>query len=243
MNVILLLSGEGSSDIGKCSIPINFCDTSLFVPGPMAFFVDQLFESKLNYSLLDMGGIRFISEHGLSLIAKKTLVNRKRPRLPRKNKQKETLYFEKNARALAIKAKALSTECKDEVVSVLFRDADGTASTIRGLYEAKRESMFRGFEMEAYSLGIPMIPKPKSEAWLLCALKSDPYHHCAVLENESGNDNSPKALKKQLEQALGHHADSNELADLVKNRSINIAKIDMPSLNDFKTSLFDVLQS
>jgi len=240
--VILLLSGEGSSDIGKCSSPKNFCDTSLFVPGPMAFFVDQLFESKLNYSLLDMGGIRFISEHGLSLIAK-SLVNRKRPRLPRKNKQKETMYFEKNARALAIKAKELTIECKDEVVSVLFRDADGTASTIRGLYEAKRESMFRGFEMEAYSLGIPMIPKPKSEAWLLCALKSDRYQHCAGLENQSGNDNSPNSLKKQLEQALGHHTDSNQLADLVKNRTINVTTINMPSLNDFKTCLFDVLKS
>ncbi len=240
--MILLLSGEGASDIGKCSISIDFCDTNLFVPGPMALFVDQLLESKLNYSLLDMGAIRFISEHGLSLIAK-SLVNRKRPRLPRKNQQKETIYFEKNARALAIKAKTLAIECKDEVVSVLFRDADGTASTMRGLYEAKRESMFRGFEMEAYSSGIPMIPKPKSEAWLLCALKSAPYQHCAALEKESGNDNSPKALKKQLEQALGHHADSNELADLVKNRTINVTTIHMPSLNDFKICLFDVLQS
>ena len=69
--MILLLSGEGPSDVGQCSIPSTFCDGS------------------------------------------------------------STGYFEQNARALAVKAKELAVELKDEVTSILFRDADGTASTVR----------------------------------------------------------------------------------------------------------------
>jgi len=179
--LILLLSGEGPSDVGQCSIPSTFCDGS------------------------------------------------------------STGYFEKNARALAVKAKELAVELKDEVTSILFRDADGTVSRVRGLYEAKRDSMLRGFEMEGYSSGVPMIPKPKSEAWLLCAVKQHPYNHCAALENESGNDNSPNPLKGQLDHALGHHAGATELAEMVRDRKIDVNRIDMPSLEDFKRRLFAVL--
>ena len=48
-----------------------------------------------------------------------------------------------------------------------------------------------------------MIPKPKSEAWLICALKRDPYQVCERLEARSGNDQSPNSLKRELEQLLG----------------------------------------
>jgi len=44
--------------------------------------------------------------------------------------------------------------------------------------------------------GVAMIPKPKSEAWLLCALKNKPYESCEKLEDRSGNDDSPNSLKK-----------------------------------------------
>jgi len=238
--LILLLSGEGPTDIGACSMPVESCDGESFIAGPMAIFVDQLVESKIGYSLLATGGVRFISEHGLSLIAK-SLVKRKSPRLPGRKKQKETGYFEKNARALAIKAQTLAAELKDEVISILFRDADGTASTVRGLYEDKRESMLRGFKMEEYPSGVPMIPKPKSEAWLLCALKLDPYSYCDALENESGNDSSPNSLKGKLDDAIGHHAGSSELAEMVRNRRIDVVRIGMPSMRDFRDRLFEVL--
>jgi hypothetical protein len=63
-------------------------------------------------------------------------------------------------------------------------------------------SMLTGFEVEHISTGVPMIPKPKSEAWILCALRNN-YQHCAKLEDESGNDRSPNPLKQQLEDYLG----------------------------------------
>ncbi len=55
------------------------------------------------------------------------------------------------------------------VIAVLFRDSDGTASSGRGLWEDKRKSIEDGFGEAGFDYGVPMIPKPKSEAWLLCA--------------------------------------------------------------------------
>ena len=49
-----------------------------------------------------------------------------------------------------------------------------------------------------------MIPKPKSEAWVLCAL-SKLYKECDELEDRSGNDNSPNSLKRELEELLGSY--------------------------------------
>lgn len=239
--MILLLSGEGKTDIGECDNLSGFCESEHFVAGPMAIFIDQLVEDIVGYSCLDFGSIRFISEHELSTLGKNCLVQKKRPSLPGKKKSKETGCFERNARALALKAKLLISELDDEVVAVLFRDADGTVSTGRGLYEKKRESMIRGFKLEEYDKGVPMIPKPKSEAWLLCAVKENPYQHCAQLENRSGNDNSPNPLKSQLDTALGQRLGALELAEQARERVFDVHRIDMPSMNWFKARLREVI--
>ncbi|MDQ6951647.1 MAG: hypothetical protein Q9M26_08290 [Mariprofundales bacterium] len=232
--MILLLSGEGPSDMGRCD------HQNGFKPGPMALFVDQLVERHLAFSCLETGCVRFISEQALTDFGKK-LVQRKSPRLPGKKYQKETCFFERNAQALAVKAQELAAEVSDEVISVLFRDADGTALTCRGLYEKKRDSMVRGFELQGYLKGIPMIAKPKSEAWLLCAVKPNPYSHCDALESTSGNDSSPNALKQQLEKALSGHIGSWGLAEMVSDGTIDVHRIDMPSLNWFKERLNQTL--
>lgn len=51
------------------------------------------------------------------------------------------------------------------------------------MWTDKLESMKNGFKEADCILGVPMIPKPKSEAWLLCACKENAYQHCAALEN------------------------------------------------------------
>jgi len=238
--LILLLSGEGPSDIGTCDNMTGFCDCSSFVPGPMAVFVDQLVEIVLGYSCLGIGCLRFVSEHQLKEIGS-GLKQKRRLTLPGKKKQRETGYFEKNARALAVTAKQLMVELNDEVVAVLFRDVDGTRSTKRGLYEAKRDSMMRGFEMEEYAKGIPMMPNPQSEAWLLCAVQESPYDNCDKLENMSGNDNSPNDLKTQLEKTIGEHVGAQELAEMALDGRIDVHRIDMPSMNWFKKRLSEAL--
>lgn len=183
----------------------------------------------------------FISEQNLSHSGK-DLQTKRSPSLPGVKRKKETQYFERNARALAIAAQQLTNEKDDSVIAVLFRDSDGTHSSGRGLWQDKRGSILRGFQKEGFANGVPMVPKPKSEAWLLCAVKPNPYQHCANLEDESGNDNSPNSLKKQLDDAVGEHRGATQWADKVQNGDIDLAKIDMPSFNDFKHVLFNVLE-
>ncbi len=229
----LLVSGEGPTDMGRCMVT-DPCDGAEFEPGPMAWMVDQITEASLGFLSLEVGLIRYISETGLSHIAK-----RLRPRkLPGKRRPRETAGYYKAARALAQCARSWGEETGDEVVAVLFRDADGTQSAGRGHWQDKWDAVVTGFKVESFDAGVPMIPKPKSEAWLLCALKQNqPYQHCDAIENESGNDRSPNSLKQQLRDVLGQDVTRKLLADKVRSREVNLFRIDMPSFLAFKECL------
>ena len=198
-----LFSGEGPSDLGICTDDADECEGDRLNRGPMAMFVDRIVNARHGYFLLEAGCYGFVSERLLSLRAVELKVARKALGLPGKKREKETRYFFNNARVLARIAKEKEAEKQDRVVAILFRDSDGTASAGRGLWEDKRKSMLDGFVQEDFHRGVPMIPKPKSEAWLLCALRSSPYQNCKELEDRSGNDNSPNALKSELKKLLG----------------------------------------
>jgi len=161
--------------------------------------------------------------------------------LPGRKREKETTYYFNNARALSRIAREQEAQLRDEVVAVLFRDADGTASAGRGTWEAKRTSMEYGFAEERFSRGVPMIPKPKSEAWLLCALKEDPYLNCEALEDRSGNDASPNSLKADLEKVLGERPTAEILCQKLRDRVVDIDRICMPSFKAFRERLERVL--
>jgi hypothetical protein len=222
--MLLVLSGEGPTDLGGYGEEI----------GPLTKLVDQWIEQRLGYSLVDCGFYYFFSKKQLSDRAKAI-----KPRSMKGKKQaSETRYFYKNARALALLARELDSE---EMIVVLFRDADGTASSDRGEWLDKWNSMLAGFEIEGMATGVPMIPKPKSEAWLLCALR-DGYQGCAGLEEESGNDASPRSLKGQLQEVLGEDTSRERLNDLVDRGDIDFSRIkDMRSLTAFTKRLDEVL--
>lgn len=225
--MFLLLSGEGASDIGAQN-----------EISPMAKFIDHWVLRRSDYSLMEIDCYKIVSKKELADIAKSQL----KP-LSRKGKKhkKETGYFYKNVRALALLAKDESSKREIIVIPVLFRDADGTASSGRGEWKDKWQSMLNGFEAEQILNGVPMIPKPKSEAWILCALR-ERYQNCQPLENESGNDDSPNSLKKQLEEHLGEPATRELLNDKIDQGNLDISKIlDMPSLTAFKDRLDEVL--
>jgi hypothetical protein len=158
-----------------------------------------------------------------------------------KKKNKETGYFFKNARALALLAKEESRQNNNiPVIAILFRDADGTVSSGRGDWIDKWQSMLNGFQAEEMQTGIPMIPNPKSEAWILCALR-EKYQNCQKLEQESGNDNSPHSLKKQLIAYLGENITRELLNQKIDEGQINISQINMPSSIKFKEQLDQAL--
>lgn len=235
-----LFSGEGATDLGACADGSATCEANDYQAGPMTVIVDQIVEARHHYSLLDAGCCGFVSRGTIVDRASELKAAKKAMRLPGKKRAKETRYFFNNARVLARIAKEREGERNDDVVAVLFRDAD-TATAGRGPWAEKWQSMLDGFTEGGFARGVPMIPKPTSEAWLLCALRSSSYEGCAALEDRSGNPHSPHSLKGELETRLGHPPTREELCELVRNGSIDHCRIEMPSFNDFRERLEAVL--
>jgi len=142
-----------------------------------------------------------------------------------------------NAQCLGLYAKKLAAEeAGMPVIAILFRDGDGTNS--KKEWSAKVESMRRGFELVEFRTGVSMVPNPKSEAWLICALRTPAYSGCASLEDESGNDNSSNPLKDQLARLCGGlHPSAETQADWVREGRVDPSRIEMPSFSVFKEDL------
>jgi hypothetical protein len=235
-----LLSGEGVTDMGAGKVAVDICEGEDFVVGPMATIVAKIVEATHDYSILE-GACGFISERRVAQRAEELKAVKKQLRLPGKKQAKETRYFFNTARILARFAQEKAVALKDEVVAVLFRDSDGTASAGRGDWDDKRESMLDGFSEEGFDRGVPMIPKPKSEAWLICAWKRHPYRNCEALEDRSGNDNSPNNLKEELQGLLDDELTPEVLREKVEE-SFDIEKIRMPSFMVFRDRLEEVIR-
>jgi hypothetical protein len=239
--MMFLLSGEGPDDMGTCRETPPPCGADRFQPGPMAVIVDRLTEGRAGYSLLESGAVRFVSEEVVAARSK-GLTPARSPRLSGQRTKRDTGYFRKNAMALGLMATELETARETPVVAVLFRDADGSNNATRSLWRDKFDSMVKGFRDADHERGVPMVPKPKSEAWLLCALKPVPYQGCIALEDESGSDDSPNSLKRQLAAVVGHRPSATELADWVRDGRIDPSRIDMPSFAAFRTELDRAVQ-
>jgi hypothetical protein len=203
----------------------------------MAIIVSQIVEQRLGFSFMETQCYGYVSKSELVQRASRFKRQKKSPRLPGKKKQKETAYFYRNARALALCAKDKEAELHDEVIAVLFRDSDGTASADRGLWQYKWKSIIQGFSDERFERGVPMIPKPKSEAWIICSVKNNPYQACGALESRSGNDKSPNSLKAELVEILDGRPSRKQLCETVNNGTIDSNRIDMPSFLAFKQAL------
>lgn len=228
----LLVSGEGPTDMGSM-VPGD--DGWEFRPGPMAYVIDKLIENSLDYSVIEFEAIVFISETDLAAL--EPTRQKRKITLPGKTQPKETGYYQVNAQRLAEEARRRGDAEARDTIPVLFRDADGTQSAGRGMWQDKWDSMLRRFEAAGCEVGVPMLPKPKSEAWLLCACKENPYQDCAALENESGNDNALNPLKSQLCDALNGEASGKSLCKAVETMRIDPTQIDMPSFNCFRHRL------
>lgn len=237
--MFFLLSGEGVTDMGTGQETLTICEGEDFLVGPMASIVAKIVEAKHQYSILD-GACGFVSKGSVAHRRKELKAVKKKLRLPGKKQAKETLYFFNNARILARFAKEKAATLDDEVVAVLFQDSDGTASAGRGEWHDKRESMLDGFEEEGFDKGVPMIPKPKSEAWLICAWKNHPYQGCEALEGRSGNDTSPNNLKDELAELLREEVTPDSLREKV-GESFDIDRIKMPSFKAFRDRLEEVI--
>lgn len=235
-----LFSGEGPTDLGLCAHEADSCEGSEYLHGPMTVMVDHIVQHRHDYSLLESGHFGFVSRQLLVKRASELKAAKKSLRLPGKKRVKETRYFFTNARVVASIANEREVELKDDVVAVLFRDAD-TATAGRGDWDEKHRSMLDGFAEAGFQRGVPMIPKPTSEAWLVCALKKNPYQGCEALEDRPGGGASRQSLKRELERLFGHVPVREELCEAVAQRKIDVKRLSTPSFTAFRTRLEEVI--
>ena len=237
----LILSGEGPTDLGTVKLVAGKWE---FVPGPMAWIVDQLL--KVNYTTYSLLESHQAGGNCVIYVGKSELIpcRREGPTLlPGFKHGKGNAFFTRNAQCLALHAKKVSEEDSGTpVIAILFRDGDGTNS--KEEWSKKVKSMRSGFASQQFLTGVPMVPNPKSEAWMICALRNSPYTNCASIEDQSGNDNSPNSLKNQM-QALcgGSHPSAEQQANWVKRGTVDPGRIDMPSFSEFKQDLHRAAQN
>lgn len=242
--MIVVLSGEGKSDLGQCNNGQDHCFGNTFQQGAMTLVIDKIIESSLQYSLLESTPdcYHYFSEGFLANKAK----NRHKRNISLRGKHHpdhETSYFYINAFMLGEIAKELATQLNDTAIAILFRDSDGTNSSEYGLWQQQLNSINHGFERAEFEFGVAMLPKPKSEAWLLCAIQNN-YQHCANLEDLSGNDNAPNNAKKLLNQALNGDNSAERIYHWLEQNDLLLDKLahQMNSFKEFYIKFLGILK-
>jgi hypothetical protein len=241
--MFFLLSGEGETDLGVGLQPERNVEEN-YLYGPLALFIDEIVFEKLNFHPIESQTCIYVSKSYL-----KQYFSRLKPlekfRFPRGEIKYEqgTKYFRNNARALAAIAKKVADEKNDEVIAILFRDSDPKRSSETEVWEKKRDSMLNGFLDEDFHHGVPMLPKPVSEAWILCAIyrSENPNRNCNNLENRRYGDGTDHALKYELEEQLGKQPTRELLNEKIASGEINPNHINLPSFNQFKERLSTVI--
>ncbi len=239
--MIFVLSGEGPTDLGSCNNAQGKCSGDDFDIGPMTVLIEQLVEHRVGYQLRKLPDqIYYLSEKALCEKAK-GLPNRLLPARSKK-KQAEMGYFYTNALVLGAFAKSIEAETDDSAIAVLFRDCDSTRSAKAGLWDTKRQAILDGFNRSQFDRGVPMLPKPTSEAWLLSAAQAQPYQNCQNLEDLPGNEASPNHPKTKLVAAFGAHKTRIELCEWLDENPFDPVRADaMPSFKAFRDRLDEVV--
>lgn len=241
--MIVVLSGEGPSDLGSCTNGMGECTRPEFSFGPMTYFVDKELEGLIGFSMLDSAPecYIFVAKPELVRLAVALRQNRKSMKLQgKKNVALETGYFYRNAQILGNRSVELAAEYGDDaVLAVLFRDCDGTRSADASLWQDKVNSIQQGFhDSRLGARGVAMVPKPKSESWMLCVLR-DNYQHCTRLEDLSGNDSVINSAKMQLNDVLDGDATTASQVNCLVDRGIDtdlLASV-MPSYESFHQNI------
>lgn len=244
--MLLLLSGEGPSDLGRCAMPVGQCDGDAFEAGPMAVLVDQIVQEVLSYSVLrDVPAcLRYVSKQLIGEAIGEQRQNKRMVALTGKKRAEETGYFMKMAWAFGTLAQQIEAKEGDCAVAVFFRDSDGTRSLPDGAWAEKWVSIEQGFVRARFERGVPMLPKPTSEAWLLCAAKAAPYQNCRVLEDLPGNQESARHPKRELARAFGEEKSSQALREWLEEQPFDPDRaMEMGSYRAFRERLVAALEN
>lgn len=200
--------------------------------GPLKIAVDKLLSGFWENS----HGFKFraIGRNQLSNAAKNQ--NPRRGAVVRGNREKYPGLRSAAAFAACL-ARMAKTEGEDWGV-IFFEDLDFHSGTdVDDFYKAKIGAMHKGFDLADFQRGIPMVPKPRSESWLLCYHQETPYEIGRYFEDLAGSDNSPNSGKKRLAEFLG--VPENQIYEKINDTidKINWSRIKAPSFVFFKNRL------
>ena len=228
-----ILLGEGETDLGVKGYAKEPC----FKKGPMTLVIDFLAKERnvlsINYKFLTRGDV----ERGLKDSKRKIS-----PRPKDVDSKERSIYLS----AWYIGGKAVS-ERQD--AAIYFHDPDRTKSEPRDRYARIEKAMNRGFDMVGFDKGIPMVPVPRSEAWLLAYFQKGIEKQCAYnkaewFEGLPASDKSPKSAKKELQKAVGARNESETYSKVMEEfKNIDWKRVDMPSYNRFRARLEFVLDA
>lgn len=190
-----IFCGEGSTDL--------YYNEIYQKQGPLKDCVDQL----LDFFWDNRNCIQFkqvsrpeVSQSIKGKPEKKTYIAR-----GAKNKFSDHHFISASAKYLAQKAEETAME-NDEPHKwgvIYFHDLDAnTKATVDEIYNASMNAMNEGFDSVSFPHGVPMIPKTRSESWLLCLLDPDGGANKKYFENLPMSDTSPNSGKKVLATML-----------------------------------------
>lgn len=230
----ILVTGEGSSDMGGSNNGHSISSGASYNLGPMALLAVRLLQKIIpdwNEDNIDFQSpnnwMTCISGSELARQAKGVRKHRPSTKLKKG-------FVEHANRATTMAGYAKDNEHQ---LAFYFHDTDKCD------FDDLHQSIMLGFNGIEGVHGIPMIPKPTSEAWLICGQKQDPYAHCTALETElSGNDaaSDDNAPKKVLARLIGQEATTEQQYEMVTG--IDVTRINMPSYNQFKTDLTTAIE-
>lgn len=148
-------------------------------------------------------------------------------------------YFIKAAYSLALIALDKQNCSKDDVIAVLFRDSDPSSEAGNVLWKNKFKSIEDGFKLARFEFGVPMVPKPTSEAWCLAMFNASPSV-CRKLEEKINRDE----LKHDLDNKLfDEHITKEEFYHRILTGELPLTELkDMNSFAVFQDKLCNALR-
>lgn len=233
---MIVMAGEGKTDMGCCTNSQEICSGDTLDTGPVARLLLKLIHHYLPDWNADCLNLNNPADHFTYLsngwLSDQTKANRRQVFV---SKQVQKGFEEHFRRAKALAEYALDEEHLHELAAY-FHDTDGTRRELADMPDRQEkliQAIKGGFRAAAFEdKGVALVPKPTSEAWFICALKTEAYQHCADLQTElSGNDRSPERAPKVILGDLLNNPNytRHDLNELVEQ--IDIERLDIPCFN------------
>jgi len=218
------VSGEGHSDVG-----VDTEHPGLLIDA-LRTLAESVSDEEFNYEI--------VPRLNLVKMAKCMPLNRK-AMLYRGKKREDagTFVVQKEAMALAKKAQE-----DENAGAVFFHDCD-YPNNVNGerYYRQMVRAVQSGFAMaSSFRHGVPMIPKPRSESWLLCCYQKVPYMIDNYFEDVPANDTAAGSGKKLL--ASFFNCKVNEIYKHIHVNEIEWQRIKAPSFLFFKQRFIHVVE-